>query len=79
MVSCSPDSNYIFLSCNDCVLLQYNRKEEFGVHKYKFEGRVASFQVDDMNILYVITMAGEFRIFDLETTTMIGELPRYGN
>ena len=76
-LQCSPDSKYFFMSCEDSVLLQYNAQEAKEEHKYQFGGRISTLQVDDKMNMHVVTLRGEFEIYNIVSHEKLGELPRF--
>ena len=62
------------MSCEDSVLLQWNALENKEEHRYPFEGRISSLQVDDEKNMHVVTLKGEYKIYNIETHQKVGEI-----
>ena len=65
------------MSCEDCGLLQYNAVEEKAEHKYRFKGKISALQIDNHDIMYVITLKGEFHVYNIKNYRKLADLPQY--
>jgi hypothetical protein len=57
--------------------MQWNAVENKEEQKYHFKGRISSLQVDEEDNMHVLTLQGEYKIYNIRTKAKVGELPDY--